>query len=244
MISLRILNFFGKKKVIYYAIIIKNEEDNTVWTINRRYKQFNELHKRILKSYESNQFPEFPPKKLCGNYENKFLMKRMKDLEFYLQKLVKKVNFKTFVPLQQFLLQNNVFLGSETNSENEGDFCLKGDIYLNQKQIPYIENIDKLMIDTTINLEPIEEDYYNKKCYVYQKNINKEIFAKTNLNRGNFYVQIIPESLKQNKNETKSKIFSKFNNIIELMDESILNINSKIDELTDNIQHDFVVNFN
>jgi len=60
-------------------IIISHAE----WTIPRRYKEFAELHEKLIESgVEKDSLPE---KKLIGNKDPAFIKKRRKELETYLQ---------------------------------------------------------------------------------------------------------------------------------------------------------------
>ncbi|GFQ91919.1 nischarin [Trichonephila clavata] len=57
------------------------------WQVIRRYRQFVELHEKMIKNFSVNK-NLLPPKKLLGNRSESFIMERQKALEHYLRTLL------------------------------------------------------------------------------------------------------------------------------------------------------------
>ncbi|XP_028398133.1 nischarin-like [Dendronephthya gigantea] len=72
------------------------------WTVNRRYREFWELHEKLTEQFPILEKTTFPPKKLFGNFDPTHVEKRRKCLEDYLQSIIAHLG-KIPRPLQIFL---------------------------------------------------------------------------------------------------------------------------------------------
>jgi len=74
------------KRFYVYTIVVKNTRGGTRYTINRRYSEFNALHRTLKK--EGCDTAPFPPKRV-RNSQPKVLEQRRIALEHYVQKMLK-----------------------------------------------------------------------------------------------------------------------------------------------------------
>lgn len=66
---------------IEYVIEVSNKDSGETWKFQRRYSELRDFHKQF-KALDS-RIPEFPPKKIFGSKNPRFLMQRKADLELY-----------------------------------------------------------------------------------------------------------------------------------------------------------------
>jgi hypothetical protein len=71
----------NEESITYYVIIVEIEEVR--WEVKRRYNEFLSLHEKLVEVGVDKE--GLPPKKLLGNKDPAFLIKRRKELETYLQ---------------------------------------------------------------------------------------------------------------------------------------------------------------
>lgn len=83
--SITIPKFVVQNGVVFYDINVKVKHYE--WLVQRRYKDFFELHEKLVNE-QSLSKKLLPPKKVIGNRNPAFLDQRRKDLEEYLQKLL------------------------------------------------------------------------------------------------------------------------------------------------------------
>ena len=74
------------------------------WFVNRRYSDFVWLREALCALFPTNFIPQLPKKKI-GNrrFEDDFIEKRMKGLQFFLDEILKDENLKSADPLVTFL---------------------------------------------------------------------------------------------------------------------------------------------
>eukprot|EP01088_Endostelium_zonatum_P019414 TRINITY_DN668_c0_g1_i1.p1 TRINITY_DN668_c0_g1~~TRINITY_DN668_c0_g1_i1.p1 ORF type:complete len:1068 (+),score=319.10 TRINITY_DN668_c0_g1_i1:260-3463(+) len=94
----------------------KNDASQTV-TILKRYRQFLELHEELKKVYKKDLTAKFPKKRyLKNNTEAKFVQKRCKKLERYLNEVVALPGVLNLIFVQQFLTTTLGSKGETTES--------------------------------------------------------------------------------------------------------------------------------
>ncbi|XP_042897768.1 uncharacterized protein [Parasteatoda tepidariorum] len=71
----------------FTSYIIDVKVSHCKWHVSRRYKQFVELHEKMVKEYGVDK-NLLPPKKIFGNRSESFICERKKALEHYLQSLI------------------------------------------------------------------------------------------------------------------------------------------------------------
>ena len=72
---------------IEYIIEVTHKESGDSWKFRRRYSHLRDSHKQ-LKAIDG-RVPEFPPKKIFGSKNPRFLMQRKSDLEDYFNEVAK-----------------------------------------------------------------------------------------------------------------------------------------------------------
>lgn len=75
----------NEENVTWYVIQIKIGDIN--WKTRRRFREFVELHETLVENGVEKD--SLPGKKLLGNRDPSFIMKRRRDLESYLQSVFK-----------------------------------------------------------------------------------------------------------------------------------------------------------
>ncbi|XP_075420130.1 kinesin-like protein KIF16B isoform X2 [Tenrec ecaudatus] len=77
----------GQGKDEHFEFEVKIAVLGETWTIFRRYSRFREMHKTLKLKYAELATLEFPPKKLFGNKDERFIAERRSHLEKYLRDL-------------------------------------------------------------------------------------------------------------------------------------------------------------
>ena len=189
-ITAKFLNHFIRKErnfpftnYVEYSIEIKNSL-NQSWTIYKRYKCFQKLHKKLC--LKLRDLPNFPPKKFF-NMTRKIIAEREIALEHYLNYLLDKIDLLKFPEILQFILSDehdiNSFLQQIKDASDPGfvkkyssiSFKSRSRSSENQNYIsssirlgnPYLclnKNFAKLIETFLENLEDAKEDM----CYHIQ----------------------------------------------------------------------------
>jgi len=134
---MKFLNYVIKSDVAFYNIHIFSKEDpNLKIDFTERYSSLAEYHKLFKEESKSKNFPAFPPTKLFGNTDEKFLSKRLAQLDTYFSviladkelsqmKSVKKWLYELFnkfyVPVQKTQMTTNPIIEPKviTNINNQ-----------------------------------------------------------------------------------------------------------------------------
>ncbi|TRY75649.1 hypothetical protein TCAL_04582 [Tigriopus californicus] len=90
-----------KDNVTFYQVTIAMASQDVHWKVERRYRDFAELHETLLECGVSKE--SLPQKKYIGNKEAQFVMKRRKDLESYLQSVTQFLKCSIPESLARFL---------------------------------------------------------------------------------------------------------------------------------------------
>lgn len=107
---------------VEYSITLICENDNKINVeFKDRYSNLKDLHEAMRKEANSINFPKFPPKKLFGNLDEKFLNERKIKLQHYFSTILGSKDFSQLPSLNKWIegLINNF---NKANKEN-----LKGD---------------------------------------------------------------------------------------------------------------------
>jgi len=107
--------------VTFYIVVV--QVDAVCWEVSRRYSDFAALHEKLIE--EGVDRDVLPPKKLLGNKDPAFLMKRRKELESYLQGIFHFLARNLPVPLAEFLDFNKVDDGREGVAGKEEEVPLE-----------------------------------------------------------------------------------------------------------------------
>lgn len=90
-----------EKPFMVYMIQMKNEKGTL--TILKRYRQMLALHKKLVQLYGEDALSKFPPKKLIGNTDERFIQKRSHELSLWLDGMVKLKDVLKVPEVRQFL---------------------------------------------------------------------------------------------------------------------------------------------
>ena len=171
---------FGKNYILYEV-----QTDPFGWIVHRRFSDFDNLRKLIGKHFPSFYVPPLPNKKM-GNkrFEDKFIKKRMKFLNLFINNLVQSESFKCSEILMAFL-----------SYEDRGKFDSKFKEYTTQQPSMYVEEYKTLDGKVTISHDEGNEKYFT--------NINKyfrlqgQILDRLNFSLKMFYnnMNLVAESL-------------------------------------------------
>ncbi len=164
---------FGKNYVLYEV-----QTEPFGWTVERRYSDFDWLRKLLQKFFPSFNVPPLPNKKI-GNkrFTEKFIEKRMKFLNLFINNVVKSETFKASEILFSFL-----------SYEDRGKFDSKFKEYQTKTPSPYVEEYKTLDGIITISLDEKNERYF--------KNINKYFnLQQTILDKVNYNLKMLNHNM-------------------------------------------------
>ena len=140
------------------------------WKVERRYSDFDWLRKLLQKFFPSFNVPPLPNKKI-GNkrFTDKFIAKRMKFLNIFINNVVKSENFKASPILVSFL-----------SYTDRGKFDSKFKEYQTQTPSPYVEEYKTLDGIITISLDEKNEKYFKNINHYFS--VQETILDKVNFN--------------------------------------------------------------
>lgn len=101
--TINIPKYVETNGVIFYDINVKVKD--VEWWVQRRYRDFDELHDKLV-SEQSVSKKLLPPKKMIGNKNPSFIDQRRRDLEEYLQHLLGFLRIAMPRPFAEFLELN------------------------------------------------------------------------------------------------------------------------------------------
>ena len=164
---------FGKNYVLYEV-----QTEPFGWVVERRYSDFDWLRKLLQKFFPSFNVPPLPNKKM-GNkrFTEKFIEKRMKFLNLFINNVVQSESFKASQILFSFL-----------SYEDRGKFDSKFKEFQTQTPSPYVEEYKTLDGIITISLDEKNERYF--------KNINKYFnLQATILDKVNYNLKMLNHNM-------------------------------------------------
>ncbi|XP_058462058.1 nischarin [Malaya genurostris] len=124
--SISIPRIITVESVNYYEILIKC--GHIMWTVKRRYRDFDDLHNKLVQERSVSK-DKLPPKKIIGNKSPSFLKLRQEALEQYLKEMLiflKVTMPKEFVEFLDFHRYDIIFIAH--NLANS--FFLRGETFL------------------------------------------------------------------------------------------------------------------
>lgn len=100
-------HYFSGDKVYYKILLYTKEDDNIKLEFCERYSELRELHEKLKKDIKNKKnYPEFPPKKLIGNSEEKFLRHRQSSLQSYFRSILESSEFSQSKPVKLWIIDN------------------------------------------------------------------------------------------------------------------------------------------
>ena len=89
---------------VEYTINISCENDSSInLEFKDRYSRLKDLHEAFKKEANSLNFPKFPPKKLFGNLDDKFLLERKIKLQHYFNTILGSKDFSKLKTLNKWI---------------------------------------------------------------------------------------------------------------------------------------------
>jgi hypothetical protein len=79
-------------KTVYYTVQVYEKKTGKNWTFAARYSQLLDIHTVIESRLPAGELPDFPPKKMFGNTNTDFVIRRKKELENYYNTLLKSIS--------------------------------------------------------------------------------------------------------------------------------------------------------
>jgi len=120
---------FPYSKYIEYELMLNTKYK--IWTINKRYSKFEELHKKLSKVFK--KLPTLP-KKAFFNFGEKLIEERKLGLQNYLNQLFHMINFYSNVDLLEFLEIDREVLLLMTKSNTFVDPTKKNMTFINRTE--------------------------------------------------------------------------------------------------------------
>ncbi|XP_047370641.1 sorting nexin-29 isoform X5 [Vespa velutina] len=111
----------GQPSDIHHVYQIYIRIQDIEWNIYRRYAQFYEFHKELIKHDAIVTAYEFPPKKTIGNKDAKFVEERRQKLQEWLRRVVGRLTQCSMFssnPSRQTLVSLLPFFGDRPNGDN------------------------------------------------------------------------------------------------------------------------------
>lgn len=156
-------NFEITQGHVEYIINLISEKDSSINVeFKDRYSNLKDLHESLKKEANSINFPKFPPKKLFGNLDEKFLNERKIKLQHYFNTILGSRDFSQLSTLNKWI--ENLTKNHNKNKDNqkhEGKTANANE--LSQSSNNSNKNIklsqsnaqsNKMMIETGNNLSP------------------------------------------------------------------------------------------
>lgn len=111
-------NFEITQGHVEYIINLISEKDSTINVeFKERYSNLKELHESLRKEANSINFPKFPPKKLFGNLDEKFLNERKIKLQHYFNTILGSRDFSQLSTLNKWI--ENLIKNYNKNKESQ-----------------------------------------------------------------------------------------------------------------------------
>jgi hypothetical protein len=169
---------------IEYIIEVTHKESGDSWRFRRRYSHLRDLHKQ-LKSFD-NRVPEFPPKKIFGSKNPRFLAQRKSELEDYFNEVAKLGKLLESQPGKEFFKPKDANITKSSPVQNVPT-------YKKPKQGPEMQNfvnqlnevVSSKFFDLSAQPSPPDEDDVKRQARAFESLIkNLRVSLKENLPEG------------------------------------------------------------
>ena len=213
--NLKVISHIKVENHIEYFINIENPGLNDGVFFTEKFTNLRNLYDLMKKESKTKKFPSFPPNKLFGYEEEKFVIQRAKELDKFFQEINKNPNFNklpSFIHyIKSKLKQKNVKNNNKTRSSNIKEIKLnlpnkrieqKAKLFnydllqlpikkINKEEYDYMqkenENVVKKMRDKFIKIDYDINITNNKKKEIKYKNICDNITIDNNCNNKNLF---------------------------------------------------------
>lgn len=166
-LSIKIKDYEPVGEHIEFIIEVNDKLTGESWRFRKRYSNLRDAHKQ-LKSLD-NRVPEFPPKKIFGSKNPRFLQQRKADLEAYFNEIVKLSSLMQNSFTKDFLKPKNATLLKTSPSTPTVP-------YRKPKQGPEIQNfvnqlndvVSTKFFDLSAQPAPAEEDEVKRQMKIFE----------------------------------------------------------------------------
>ena len=115
-------HYFVGDKVYYKILLFSKDDDNLKVEFAERYSELRDLHDKFKKEVKNKKnYPEFPPKKLIGNSDEKFLSQRQSSLQSYFRTVLENKEFSQVKSIRMWICEvfkKNFKMASTNNNKN------------------------------------------------------------------------------------------------------------------------------
>ena len=227
--KINVINYTKIEGHIFYVVSVENLLTGINISFSERYSNLRNLYEAMKKESGNKNFPSFPPKKLFGYEDEKFVKIRKKDLNEFFEKINSNQNFSKLSTLIKYIEEN---LKKNPNKEKISSRQIQ-----NSLQDKNINNINKIIGNVFKNKKLTPEEY-KKECIEGKKIVDSynlkfirldyEIEVKNNDNAEKKYENISKENLVFNDEEKK-----KLNNVDKGDDNNLKFVGNEEDYLKD-----------
>lgn len=112
--KIKVVGHNRKDDHIEYILVIENDEINITFT--ERYSNLKKLNELLKSETKNNSFPKFPPRKIFGGEDEKFLCKRQQELNRYFEAICNNQEFSNLKSFVKFI-EDNIKKNSKNNNK-------------------------------------------------------------------------------------------------------------------------------
>ena len=202
--KINVINYTKVDDHIFYILSVENLLTGINISFSERYINLRNLYETMKKESGNKNFPSFPPKKLFGYEDEKFVKTRKKDLNGFFEKINSNQNFSKLPSLIKYIEE---ILKKNPNKEKISSRQIQ-----NSLRSKNINNTNKIVGNAFIGKKFTPEEY-KKDCIEGKKivsyfnlkfiSLDYNIEVKSNDNAYKKYENITKENLIFNEEDKK-----------------------------------------
>ena len=203
--KINIINHTRVDGRVCYVVSVENLGTGLNFSFSERYTNLRNLYELMKKESANKNFPSFPPNKLFGYEEEKFVITREKDLNEFFEKINSNENFSKLPSLIKYIEEN---LKKNPNKEIISSRQIE-----NTLQNKNVNNINKNIFNSSFKGKKLTPEEYKKELIEGKKIVDNyslkfikldyEIEIKNDENNEKKYENIAKENLIINDEENK-----------------------------------------
>lgn len=182
--KVKFLKYESKNGHVDYTVKVIGSSSKQ-FHIRDRYSSMRDYWKNMVKEFEDNVPPNFPPKKWFGNTGDDFLKQRMSDLEHFFNILLGDPKLAGSQITKSYLKQKTVKVNEKTSPRNgrPEEEEKKAPVYVEsaskmlheKKWRKVADTVTKAYIDINLGDDPPLPEEVKKKAMKYAENINETL---------------------------------------------------------------------
>jgi|JI6StandDraft_1071083.scaffolds.fasta_scaffold07036_11 hypothetical protein len=90
-------------KTVWYTVQVNEKRTGKSWQFMSRFSQLLDIHTASETHFPKGELPDFPPKKMFGNTNPEFVVRRKKELENYYNTLLKSIEIAKLPELRSLI---------------------------------------------------------------------------------------------------------------------------------------------